>query len=136
MLYKGYKYLFFRVYQWNLDRTDSDDSPELTALLFISLFTSLHLAVFLLIFQKLFNLQIIPFLVNEKLLLAGIVFINLIVNYVLLMRHKRSSAIIQEFGGLPLEKRKRSDLNVAIYFGLLVLVFWLILTFLIVTAKK
>ncbi len=96
-MYKAYKYLFYRIYSWNLKTWGEGDVPEYTAILVISLFMGFNLlSIFtfinLMAGYEIFKISEIPksYIIIKYLIL-------IFVNYFILVKGGKYIQIAKEF---------------------------------------
>jgi hypothetical protein len=126
---KGYRYLFYRIYQWNMHAFGEEDTPAFNALLQVSFITLFNFATFLLLIQIIGRLAIFDFLSRQKIYLFIIIFLFLGLNYLLLMRNNRSKSIIQEFDTMPSKSKRKIGIYLTCYLSAVVFLFIIALIF-------
>lgn len=115
MLSKSYKYLYFKVYQWNRKTFGKNDQPAFTALLHLSLFFFINLVVILYFLEMLFNRFFLAMLTHNKLYIISVALLILIINCIGLGDKKRLARSLKDFSRMPKIEKKRLDLVVRIY---------------------
>ena len=97
MIWKGYKYLFFRIYSWNLKKWGEKDLPQYNAMLGVSFLTMMNFFTICIIIDNLFGTKLFLFLINPESKAIIISLLWLILNYRLLLYKKIYKKIKQEF---------------------------------------
>lgn len=102
----GYKYLFYRIYRWQLREFGERNNPKLVAIFTNSLFVFFNILTILMIFQ-IANGHLIR-LEKEYWIATG--FLIVAVNYFTFFQGGRFDRIISEFADETEEERKRGTI--------------------------
>jgi len=123
-----HKYIFFRLYSWNLKSFGKNDLPALSALLELSLLMFLNLIAADLIFEKLTSIAIINFNNLSRPLIIILSLAVLTANYFILIHNgalKQITSLYQE----RLEGKQRGDVIFGGYIAISLLGLFLALAF-------
>ncbi len=111
-----YKYLYFRIYSWNLKKWGENDMPEWNAVLGVSFMMFINLFVLVLLFQF---VGIAVFIGGgEPVPKKTIIFIMLVLfglNYFLFMHSKKYKSIAKEYENEDTKKRKINTILLWLY---------------------
>lgn len=110
-----FRYLFYRIYTWNLKKWGERDFPQLNALFGVSflMFSNL-LAIYQLIL--LMFAKTIP-IINDsiKIVVAFCGVVILLLNYFTIVRNSKYHDVIEQFQDENLNARKAGTIKIAIY---------------------
>jgi len=107
MIYRAIKYLYYRIYVWNLGMWGESDLPHLNAILGVSFLMFLNLLTLFFTVKPLIDCQ--PCLTSsaDEYIMGGVFLILVLVNYLLLVRDGKYVKIAEEFKKeSPAQKRK------------------------------
>lgn len=108
-----YQFIYYKLYYWNRSAFGNADMPELNALLILSFFSFSNSITLILIIDLVFATQCFELVGSNKLYLAVIAVINLIINYFLLMVRGLHKTIIAKFE--KLRKNRASPKSFVVY---------------------
>lgn len=115
MLYKFYKYIYYRIYSWNLKQWGKSDVPEYNAMLGIALLTFINIISILTIIEAMTAYEIFSFLeVSTSILfISSLSFIAL--HYFVFFHKGKYKKIIKEFETETKEHHKKGTVWVLLY---------------------
>lgn len=105
-MYKAYKYLFYRIYSWNLKTWGEGDVPEYTAILVISLFIGFNLLSLFTFMNLMAGYEIIKISEIPKFYIIIKYLILIFVNYFILVKGGKYMEIAKEFKKENEEERR------------------------------
>lgn len=110
-----YKYLYYRLYSWNLKAWGKKDSPEWNALIGVSFMMGINLSLFLIIIQLLFEIKIIlsDNLPKKEIIVVALVI--LAINYFIFNYKKKYLLIIEKYNNESLKKKRINALLLWLY---------------------
>jgi hypothetical protein len=120
---KGYRYLFYRLYKWQLVHFHKVAMPKLNAFLIVSIISFFNLATLLLVFQYFSATPVFQLVAERKPLVLLVAVLNLAVNYFLFGKKGRVRGIMREFGTETRRNRRHRELYLLAYFFVLIFVF-------------
>lgn len=127
-LLRKYRYLYYRIYSWNLRTWGKADLPQLNALLGVSALLYFNLLSIEIIIQLTSGFGVIVKLGITKIHAVFVAFALLATNYFLFLAKGRYLRLEREFGGEPPAPRKRGTIYSTIYvLGTLTLFFALVI---------
>ncbi len=112
---RTYRYLFFRMYDWNFRVLGAEESPALNALLMFCFFIFLHFIIVCLVVQLVFKIDDFDFFLMHKSFLFAVLFLDLGTNYFLFFRRTTPTKILNEFSSINYEEEKSVKRNTTIY---------------------
>jgi|SRR5688572_9034540 len=124
-----YKYLFFKLYSWNIEAFGKRELPTLNALLHLSLLMYINLMTTLLVVEMLVGITLINF---EEVSVTVLVILSLSVlaiNYFGLVYNSRLQGIIDLYANESDEKKKSGNITLGWYIGLTILTLLIVLVF-------
>jgi len=107
-MFKVYKYLYYRVYTWNLKTWGKKDVPEWNALYGVSFIMFLNINLLIFIISLFIDLHIFPIESVPKKEVLTIAILLLILNYFSFVRNEKYKLIVEEFKNEPPHKRRRN----------------------------
>ena len=110
-----HKLLFYRYYKWSYDRYGDYDEPEFSALCWVSLLTNVNFITVLILFERLFSVEIIETLFPNKLWKIAQMLCVFLFNYFLLYYKGKYRAVIAEQEELGKVRRKSENIIVTVY---------------------
>lgn len=127
----AYRYLYFRIYDWNLRTWGENDVPQFNALIGTTFLTFLSLFNLALIFETLFGTSLLDLAGIGKLHVVIIFLVIGAVNYLLFVRNERFKRFRKVFEG---ESVKQKNLRLVYCVAFVVANFALF--FLLIALKK
>src|SRR6185295_3493436 len=122
-----YKYLFYRLYVWNVSAFGKNDLPVLNALLEISLIVYVNLISVDLVVEALTGFAAINFMNVSKLLIVLIGLIILVVNYFVLAYNGKLNRLMEKYGNENDAQREKGNAYLGVYIGISILILFLTL---------
>ncbi|HRO41427.1 MAG TPA: hypothetical protein PL009_01240 [Flavipsychrobacter sp.] len=112
-----FKYLFYRIYTWDLKNWGSNNQSSLNAILGTSFLMGLNVEIVHMIILMVFYEPPFPSLTDNfsKIVIAFIGIILLLMNYLLMVKDKKYRKIVAEFQHETIEKRKKGTIKVGVY---------------------
>jgi hypothetical protein len=111
---KSFKYLYYRLYTWNLKTWGESDLPQWNALLGVSFMMFLNLCLFGMLFQflglKIFLRDEIP-KIEITLVMLGL----FVLNYFLFIYQKKYQGFVKEIPKETLKRRRRNTVLIWLY---------------------
>lgn len=127
-LLRKYRYLFYRIYSWNLRTWGKEDLPQLNALLGVSALLYFNLLSAEIIIQLISGFGAIVKLGITKFHAVFIALALLAANYFVFLAKGQYLRLEREFGGEPPAHRKRGSVYSTIYvLGTFILFFALVI---------
>ena len=119
MIWKAYKYFYYRIYSWNLKTWGKNDIPQLNAMLGMAFLSYMNLLLLAIIINIIFNLNSNLFpSKTPKITIAIMMMIWIGINIFIFLYKKKYKKIAQEFKN---EKHKTR--------GVILLWLYIVLTF-------
>jgi len=107
MIYKAIKYLYYRIYDWNLRAWGESDMPQYNAIIGVSFLMFLNIIGIFIAIEALTGNQYFLFLPKGEYYAAATCLLLLLFNYFLLVRNGKYLTITEEFKKEnSLQKRK------------------------------
>ncbi|MDN5203080.1 hypothetical protein QQ008_16950 [Fulvivirgaceae bacterium BMA10] len=106
MIYKAYKYTYYKIYSWNLKLHGKSDIPEYNALFGIAFLVLVNLANLVVLFEGVLNVDLLQYFnlnIGAQIL---VLIMYLLVHYFLLFYKGRYKKIIEEFESESKKKQK------------------------------
>ena len=110
-LLDAYRYLFYRIYLWQLNMFGEQEGPRFTALIGNSIFIGINLITLAVLFQIITRYT---FRIESVYVIIGMLMIYSI-NYFLLLYRNKSRALIEKFSAESEIQRKRRTIYCWIY---------------------
>jgi len=108
MLIEAYKYLYYRVYAWNLRVWGESDVPQFNALFFVIILALLNLMSIPTAIDAFTGGHLIKDSGRNKLILAGVGLVISLISYFLLVHDRKYKEIAKAFSvETPVQKRRR-----------------------------
>jgi len=108
MIYKAIKYLYYRIYDWNLRAWGESDLPQYNAIIGISFFIWLNLITVVIAIEALIKSEYLVSIPNSEYYAGAILLTLILMNCFLLVRNGKYLTIAEEFKKEnPSQKRKR-----------------------------
>ena len=120
-----YKYLYYRIYNWQLKLWGESEGPEFTALLGVSFLLFLNIYGVLLLIDYLTGFSIIRFLQIGSLKISLGILLIIGFNYLLFIRGNNFEAIARDFKG---EDESQSRVKLIFIFLYIFLSFFMIIS--------
>lgn len=117
-LFKAYKYLYYKLYHWNLSMHGKSDIPEFNAMLITGLLVFMNVFSIPAFIEALTGYHVLSYFDLPEVLLWVIVIGYMGVNYFTLYSHERYKKIIKEFEAEGAEQKRRGSVKVLIYITL------------------
>ena len=96
MIWNLYKYLFFRLYSWNLKTWGNEDMPQFNAIIGVTFLMLINCAIIPALFEPVFKIKL--FVTPTPKLLIILIFVAVFCfNYFLLVYKKKYLKIAKEF---------------------------------------
>jgi len=115
-----YKYLYYRLYSWNLRKWSKNDMPQYNALFGVSFMINVNLIMVPLVMEKLLIIDSLDFIPKLYLVITYLIIIT--VNYFFLVHNQKYQKIVAEFEGELASKKRRNTfllwVYVAVSFGI------------------
>jgi hypothetical protein len=126
MLLRGYKYLYYRIYAWNLRMWGESDLPQYNALFAVFILTFLNLMTIPTAIDVFTGGHLIKDTRANKLILGGLLFAIFLMVYSVLVHGKNYRKIAEQFSGeTPTQKKVRLVFILAYIIGTFALFFGL-----------
>jgi hypothetical protein len=129
MIYKAIKYLYYRIYDWNLRAWGESDMPQYNAIIGVSFLIYLNIISLFIAIETLTGNQYFLFLPNGEYYAAATCLLLLLVNYILLVRNGKYLKIAEEFKKENPSQKRKGLVFVWLYvtgsFVILILLAWL-----------
>ncbi len=106
-MYSAYKYLFYRIYSWNLKTWGKEDIPQYNTIIWISVMIMANLLSILIIIEIIVGYEIIKVSSIPKIFMIIEYVIIFIFNYFLLVYNDKYLLIAKNFKSENKEKRRR-----------------------------
>jgi len=97
MIYRAIKYLYYRIYIWNLGMWGESDLPHLNALIGVSFLIFVNLTMILIVIEAMINSQFLFELPNSEYYAGAFFLVLVLMNYFLLARNGKYLKIVEEF---------------------------------------
>jgi len=117
-----YKYLFYRLYSWNLKTWGESDMPHWNALYGVTFIMFLNIYFIALIIDK-FVFDILDENISKSKIIAATSFV-LLINYFIFLHKKKYKIIVQEYNGESQKTRKIKAILLWLFFLLSILVLY------------
>ena len=95
-----YRYLYYVLYKWNLERFGKADFPQLNGLLLLSLFSFTNFVTVLLLFDVVLRVDLFQLAFPNSFAAGGIAMLNLLVNYFFIYANGKNTKIVEYFNNL------------------------------------
>jgi hypothetical protein len=105
-----HRYIFYRLYNWNLKSFGKQDSPLLNALLELSMLIWLNVLTAVLLIDKIFKIKMLNLLSEKYIITIIIAFLVLIIQYFLLIHKDRHKKIIEDYKNDKSNSRKNDNM--------------------------
>lgn len=107
-MYHKLKYLYYRIYTWQLNLWGEADVPEFTGAIGVSILLYVNIFTIIIIFEIISGSRIINSLVYPRLYIAIFLLITFYINYLLFVRKSKYIEIANEFRkeGKALRKKR------------------------------
>ncbi len=115
-MFKIHRYIYYRLYIWNLKLFGERDLPFLNALLELSLIIYVNILTIILMIDKVFMAKTIDRLISTQWLAIIIVVFLLLIQYLFLFHNNRHKKIIERYEGDQVNE-KRNDTLAFLYIG-------------------
>ena len=115
MLYRFYKYLYYRIYSWNLRLWGEADVPEYNAMLAIAMLTLINIVTILTVLGASITYNVFDFFNQSKIILLICILCFLMFHYSILFHGGKYKKIIKEFANETEEHRKKGTFWVLCY---------------------
>jgi len=128
MFYNAIKYLYYRIYDWNLRAWGESDLPQYNAIIGISFLIYLNIVSIFIAIETLTGKQYLLFAPNTDYYIAATFLILLVFNYFLLVRNRKYLKIAEEFKGENSIQKRKGLFFIWLYvigsFAMLILLVW------------
>jgi hypothetical protein len=115
MILRAYKYLYYRIYSWNLRAWGESDMPQYNSLFGVSFLAFLNI----LSVPTALDLVIGGNVINNsgvgKLLIFGLLFVVLVISYFLLVVNSRYKKIAQDFSSETTHQKRTRLIAIWLY---------------------
>lgn len=118
MIFRFYKYLYYRIYTWNLKTWGTSDLPQYNAMFGISFFMFLNISFLFGLMQINIGHYIKPDDNLYKLIVVLLGIMLFIINYFLFVNNKKYERIAIEFTNEASSKRKKNTILILLYITL------------------
>ena len=107
-MFKAYKYLFYRIYSWNLRIWGKSDAPEYNTIVGLTVLVLFNIICIISLLEIL--LKVIIFKPNEIPIIYYLLIFTIMygINYFIFIFKKRYEKIVKEFKNEPSKKRNRN----------------------------
>src|SRR5882672_2154348 len=103
MLLRGYKYLYYRIYAWNLRMWGESDLPQFNALFGVSFLIFLNIMTLLDLVDLCAGRHVVPF---SRPTVIGTVLVVIVIGYFILVHNGKYRTIAKEFSNeTPAQRR-------------------------------
>lgn len=113
--YYALKYLYYRIYAWNLRVWGESDLPQYNALFGVSFLLFLNMLSILATVEVFVGEHLIQDSNFTKFVLAGVIFVVFVVNFLCLVHDRKYMRIVKEFSDESATQRKGRLIALWIY---------------------
>jgi len=121
-MFKIHRYIYYRLYIWNLKSFGERDLPFLNALLELSLIIYVNILTIILILDEIFIAKTIDRFISTQWLAIIIVVFVLLIQYLLLFHNNRYKKIIERYENDQVSG-KRNEALAFLYVGISIILF-------------